>query len=163
MSIHKRGRQEQQLYSMNGISSINSCLSRRTLSYTPFPSLPQAHDFVSLRFLFGALEILLKPAHAVLPWSRCCFFSLLRVLLAPPLSSPPLTTLTTHLASHLMLRDVTEAGASLHAEPRLDLPLLELPGGAQDRADGTGERRVPGGRLTTHLSYKSYKFISRVS
>lgn len=54
----------------------------------------------------------------------------------------------------------TEIGAALHAEPGLDLPLLELPGGAQARADGAGERGVPGGRLMYLMVHTYLKYWS---
>lgn len=36
-------------------------------------------------------------------------------------------------------------GAVIHAEPGLNLPVFELPGGPQARTDGTRERGIPGG------------------
>lgn len=62
-----------------------------------------------------------------------------------------------HLSPPLSPR--TETGAALHAEPRVDLPVLELPGGAQAWADGPGERGVPGGRLI-YLIYLIYLVAS---
>lgn len=70
---------------------------------------------------------------------QCPFVSVVAAHLTSPL---PDNSLRLHLV---------ETGAALHAEPRLDLPVLELPGGAQAWADGTGERGVPGGRLMGSL------------
>ena len=67
---------------------------------------------------------------------------------SPHLTSPHLTP---PLPDNSLRLHLVETGAALHAEPRLDLPVLELSGSAQAWADGTGERGVPGGRLMGSL------------